>query len=1583
MKKFLLIIILILPLIATSQGEASWWFFGGNAGLDFNSGNPQSVTVGALDTFEGCSTISDSCGNLLMYSDGTTIWNANHQPMPNGTGLSGSSSSAQSAIIIPDLQVPNVYFVVTISLGAGLRYSIVDMTLAGGLGDVVPNRRDILIQQSTQEKVTATLNDAGDRYWIVTFDNATYSSYFAGGGFISTNPATVTNSNIPQTGSLTTPRGYIRLSPDGTRIVNCSVGNAGTAWLCNFDTATGAVSNPTALSNGTSNVNRFYGAEFSPDSQLVYLNANTQNTGNGCGTSNVREVLQFNPAGGAGWNSNPVSLTGVTGAASGRSALQLGIDGRIYHARTCQPWLGMIESPNVVGNAATYIDNAVALTAPTESREGLPPFITSFFTPSFLASDANQGSGGGNVNSQTDFCDGTPIQFNSSATGLCAAATVNWDFGDGTTSTLFDPIHTFPTSGDYNVVLTVTSGFYTNTAEQVISIYDLPIANPVVDVFICDSDMSGDEVRDLSTVETPQVLGAQTNPNFTVTYFLTQNNADNNLGAITNSFTFPVGTTTIYARITNTTNTASEACYDVVSFDVIVASGSGATMPDNIEVCDNDNDGFWTFDLTSVEAQVLNGLPAAQFVITYHNTAADASSDANAITNPASYTNITAGTTETIHVRLEDQNPGGCTSTTSFDISVFDTPTANPVNDFRVCDTNNDNTEIIDLTQFDPQIIGAQTNVNYAITYFDNQTDADADANALTATTFDLNVANRTVFARIDNSLNEDCFDTVVINLFLDIQPVANPVATYRLCDDFSNNGSEVFDLATRNPELLDTQNAADFNIEYFTNQADADLGSAGGATPVINNYSSAGQTMYVRIESASNSNCFDTTTFDIIVDDIPVAATPTDFIVCDDATNDGTADVDLVTEFDAAVLNGQTQTTFVVTYHANQADADADANALTSPLSVNLGTTTIIARIDNSDNETCFSTAPINIILNEQAVANTVSEFRLCDDLLNDGFEDFDLSTKDPEVLDAQNPANFNIEYFTTQADADLGSAGGATPIASPFNSGDTTIYVRIETIANTNCFDTTTFDLFVDDLPIAGTPTDIVVCDDPSNDGVEDVDLSQFDVAILNGQTNPNFIVSYHASQADADADANALASPYSVSASTPNLFARIDNGDNNDCFTTSTFQFVIRSTPTANTVQDMITCDDPSNDGTEVFDLSMADAEVLGSQNAADFTITYHTSQADADGNFNPLPTNYASTTTTPETIYVRIENNANVQCADTTSFTITVSLQPTAGIAVDQRGCDDPSNDGIEQFDFTNVDTEILNGQSAGDYEVTYHTSLTDADNDANAISSPHTNVSSPQTIYARIENRLNSECYDVSFFDIEVFERPIIANQGPITICAGVDEVLDAGPGYTSYLWSTGETTQTITVNTGADYDVTVTNANGCDTTATIVVIESDVAVIQRIDIDQFNMTNNMLTAIVTGSGDYDYSLDNFIYQDSPRFDNLFPGFYTIYVRDKNGCGIVSQDAVIIGGPQFFTPNQDGFNDTWQVIAIETVPDADIYIFDRFGKLLKQINPTGPGWDGTYNGNPMPSSDYWYLVELSDGRSFRGHFALKR
>ncbi|MDX1461784.1 MAG: T9SS type B sorting domain-containing protein, partial [Marinirhabdus sp.] len=117
------------------------------------------------------------------------------------------------------------------------------------------------------------------------------------------------------------------------------------------------------------------------------------------------------------------------------------------------------------------------------------------------------------------------------------------------------------------------------------------------------------------------------------------------------------------------------------------------------------------------------------------------------------------------------------------------------------------------------------------------------------------------------------------------------------------------------------------------------------------------------------------------------------------------------------------------------------------------------------------------------------------------------------------------------------------------------------------------------------------------------------------------------------------------------------------------------------------------------------------------------------------------------------------------------------------------------------------------------------------------------------------------------------------------------------------------------------------------------------------------------------------------------FNGVSAGSHTVTIRDANGCGSVTVEIGIVDYPRFMTPNLDGYNDTWNIIGIaDADPSAKIYIFDRTGKLLKQISPTGEGWDGTYNGNPLPSSDYWFLVEYIEDdvqKEFRGHFTLKR
>lgn len=429
MKKYyaLLIIVLCCSIFCIGQNQGNNWFFGQYAGLDFSTSPPTAVAGSALNVFEGCSTISDDLGNLLFMTEGINVWNRNQVVMSNGSGLLGNSTASQQ-LSFKSPGSTNEYFVVTTGGGRGLYYSIVDMNLDGGLGAVDASRKNILLNSSFFiEKVTAYIDTIGSNHWILTYISGIYYAYPIVNGTVQ--PSNVVISNIQATASMTDPRGTLKLSPDGSKIINTSVGNLDQAFLTDFNPLTGVVSNPVTLSTGTG-FNIFYGAEFSPDSALIYLNGNNSNSGNGCGATNGREIFQFEINSSAGWNTTPVALGGSTGANSGRGALQLGPDGKIYFARTCQPWLGVIQNPTVVGTGASYVDDGIALDPQTLSREGLPNFATSSYATTYneiTGSARFDFSGSGCTTNSQGFAN-LLFEVNSSSQSLFAMSNESGDY---------------------------------------------------------------------------------------------------------------------------------------------------------------------------------------------------------------------------------------------------------------------------------------------------------------------------------------------------------------------------------------------------------------------------------------------------------------------------------------------------------------------------------------------------------------------------------------------------------------------------------------------------------------------------------------------------------------------------------------------------------------------------------------------------------------------------------------------------------------------------------------------------------------------------------------------------------------------------------------------------------------------------------------------------------------------------------------------------------------------------------------------------------------------------------------------------
>ncbi len=312
--------------------------------------------------------------------------------------------------------------------------------------------------------------------------------------------------------------------------------------------------------------------------------------------------------------------------------------------------------------------------------------------------------------------------------------------------------------------------------------------------------------------------------------------------------------------------------------------------------------------------------------------------------------------------------------------------------------------------------------------------------------------------------------------------------------------------------------------------------------------------------------------------------------------------------------------------------------------------------------------------------------------------------------------------------------------------------------------------------------------------------------------------------------------------------------------------------------------------------------------------------------------------------------------------------------------------DALNDGSENIDLKNYNSDLIT--NATSFTFTYFRSRLDAENNntASLISNTSTyNVSnSNNTVYVRVTS--SSNCFKVAELNFTLIPSPIITNiKDKYPLCVNKTIDVDAGAGFYSYLWSTGATTQTITINQDGNYWVTVTENNNpliCPTTKNFHVFLSNPATITNIQTQDWTSFDNTITVHTTGLGNYEYSLDNINYQDSPVFSGLESGIFDVYVRDKNGCGTVDGEIYLLMYSKFFTPNGDDFHDTWKIKLSNYEPGLKIKIFDSNGKFLKELDHN-MGWDGTYNNQNLPATDYWFVVTRSNGKEHRGHFALKR
>lgn len=404
--------------------------------------------------------------------------------------------------------------------------------------------------------------------------------------------------------------------------------------------------------------------------------------------------------------------------------------------------------------------------------------------------------------------------------------------------------------------------------------------------------------------------------------------------------------------------------------------------------------------------------------------------------------------------------------------------------------------------------------------------------------------------------------------------------------------------------------------------------------------------------------------------------------------------------------------------------------------------------------------------------------------------------------------------------------------------------------------------------------------------------------------------------------------------------------------------------------------------------VYNLNQLDNIIKGNQSADIYGISYFNSLSDAENHINVQNDN-VELNQEINTFYAKVYKFNNFDCNSIISFSIFLNHLPDEINISDLYLCDDSQdNDGKTNINLNGKNEEIFNSLQNNNYIIKYFFSQEEAITENNSIvSNNFQNVSNPQKIYARVTNKNDSQCYKIFTFNIIINQIPVINIKDQYIYCEEVSNsvTISLPNNYDSYLWSTGESSASVKISTPGNYSVSVTKnyaTLSCTTTKTFEIIKSNIASIKKVDTKNFSQ-NNTLVIYVDGNGIYEYSIDGYTYQDSNVFSNLNSGEYTIYVKDKQGCGISNIKTYILSYPLFFTPNGDGYNDVWQIENFDFDPSIEITIFDRYGKIVFALNKNNKFWNGKYNNKDLASDDYWFKIERENNQIYHGHFSLKR
>ena len=1257
------------------------------------------------------------------------------------------------------------------------------------------------------------------------------------------------------------------------------------------------------------------------------------------------------------------------------------------------------------------------------------------------------------IANNTALCFGTSHTMD---TGLNAANySFVWKKDGATLSSETGPTLTVTQAGTYSVTYTnLFSSCLPITDSVVIEYYpEITSPNPNT-IYRCDTGAATYNFNlDLNTPVVKQGL----NPLTTVTYFATQNNADNNTSPLPLVYNSASGQT-IYVRI----QLPNSSCFIVKSFQLVASPGPVANQPSNLTLCarstiQNNN----RFNLEQQYTSILNGQSGIINQITFYTSLNDANNSINPITNPSTF----LSSNQTIYARVQNVSDPSCFSVTSFNLIVNPLPVVDVLANVLVCTNyvlptltngnyftglNGTGTplfagNVISITQTiyifnqpgGPNTCGANSSFNVTIVDANNLTPPSVDS----CGSYSLPSLTYGEYHTAPGGGGSIIPAGTVISTSQLIYYYFTTTVTPICVVDSSFNVTilQTLNVGTR-PDVFDCTSYTLPGLtlgNYFTQP-----GGSGNPIPA-GTVITTNQTIYVYATTTGTTPCTAEDSFEVYIGTIQ----PTDVSQC----------------------NGYTLPQLAI---GNYYTAPAGTGQLIPSGTVINSSAVVYIYIPTNGNSTTNCTDNLHFTLDiSQPPVDTITDQSVC--------ESYTL----PQLTYG--------EYFT-------GIDGTGTQLY-PGDVIITTQTIYIRAVLNASCANQTSFTVTILGLPQIDSRSDIDICDQyvltaltvgdyftgPNGSGTmltagTVITSSQliYIYAVSSGPqacTSQNtFQINIFSTQADVLQNTTACDS-FVLPVLTPNnKYYSLTGGANGggiellpgtsittsqtiyifkesvirtsfSCTNETSFIVTINNTPTITPIANVTACNSYTLPTLTVGNYFTGTNGSGTSLTAGDVITTNQTIYVFGQTNTNPNCTSEKSFTVTifnvedkpnvticesytlpalstgqyytgmngtgtmlavgtviytTQTVFIYALSPFNPTCSDESSFKVIIIDTPVANpVPVALRTvCDeDGTNDGVYDFNLSDLSATVLGTQTGSEFSVTYYESMADATSASNPVTS-----STSATVYTRVSNSLAPNCFDVKPIVIIVNKLPEpTPADGIICIDSETGTLLNS---YTMYSGLSSSTTRFewtdaagAIVGTGNSYTavlpgvytlVATNGATGCDSMPVTVTVSASEPAIVTYTVSEDFAAHQSITVVATGvGGDYEYQLDAGPYQDSPVFENVNSGIHTVSVRDKNGCGYASSEALVLNYPKFFTPNGDGHNDTWNIRDLSNQPTASITIFDRYGKIIRQIKPSSEGWDGTYNGHVMSSDDYWFSLTYVDenlvNREFKSHFAMKR